>query len=58
MFGQWVAMSIIQDRFGCPIFSPSVYQYMVSGVISNHVSHKDIPDPTIKHIVSLVSFCH
>lgn len=53
--GQWVAMSILQDGFGIPIFSPRVYEYIVTNNINVPVSCDEIADPRIKHIVSLVS---
>ena len=42
--GQFTAMSIIQDGFGLPIFSLSLYQYFVCGDISSiNVAGYQIP---------------
>lgn len=49
-------MSILQGGFGLPIFSPSLYQYLVNEDISCiTVNDNDIPDPGLKELVRLVS---
>ena len=49
-------MSIIQDGFGLPIFSLSLYQYFVCGdMLSINVADDQIPDPGLRELVSLVS---
>lgn len=44
-FGQWTAMSIVQEGAGFPVLGPPVYQYMVSGDITGiAIGDEDIPD--------------
>ena len=53
--GRWVAMSIIQDGFGFPYFSPALYEYMICGDATIAIVDEQIPDPGIRAIVSEVS---
>lgn len=56
--GQRTAMSIVQGGAGFPVLSPPVYQYMVSGDITGiPIGDEDIPDASVKHIVTLVRHC-
>lgn len=53
--GQWTAMSILQGGVGFPVFTPSVYDYIVNGDITAvKVTDESIPQPSIRHLVSLV----
>ena len=51
-------MSIVQGGPGLPILHPCLFQYLVSGELTNlNLNDSDVPDPNVRCMLQMVSCC-
>ncbi|XP_062523703.1 uncharacterized protein LOC134198345 [Corticium candelabrum] len=54
-FGVLIAMAVVQDGMGCPVFAPCVYSYLCGKTLTEIKSDiMDIPDPDVCSIAKQV----
>ena len=58
MIGVLTAMSVIQGGPGMPIFSPGIFEYLVTGqYLTRGVCDDDVPDPEVQTLLLEVTNC-